>query len=830
MAIKKKITALVLIAAMTLSSLSIFAAGANADDYSLPQSTDVIKVTIADVLEILKYLAGMESVYTDSGVSPTIGDALELLKDLANMDSNSEDVVENVVKKAKIAKEAKKTEKITDTTSKPTESQSATTTSPYEETAVKSNATFTNATFTEPTGTRSANDTSTDFLTEIVPTYQSVTTSRLTATSETSSATSWRTHTEDDVTCLNCGLRFHAAGGNGLDIPVGYNGICPQCGVKYPGIATTPATSVTTIQSTPVIVTSAITRPPVKNPYVINEPGNNIIEPLSREREERISNDYAAYIYQQLPQIYEMPIDFVYAPPPQTSFPPGSLNLRYYYGTFNGYDILRFGNPFGAATQALVPVEVGGYTLDIMNSGAEWIFAHKDGNFYRVEDAYRQGLLRDEDVRAIHFVYLRKAFVMQYTTFNSSTAYPYEISENRTFDINDVVVMNYYGQYGTNKLPVAVMYIRDWGATCDMQYFNVAGYTFSLGSGSFRLTALYSGAHTRIEQVYEMGLLTGTDIGNLYHDYFVYDGTPIGTATPVTGITVTNTSYSTVDTTSPGEYTVSVTTSRTGSTTGMTTPVYTGTYTTQQTIHPVIDPNHPGNDILPVIDEELKARILKNWEAQVNANKPTDDLRYIIVDDDWFYTYYGSFKGYEVVGLRTGEFGGEMMVPVAINGKIIEYFPATNYGIFFYHTQYGRFFTLDVALGLDLLDDVDVDTLHFRYLREVYADQMNSMRVDTEARRTTADDVVVMRYYGLIGGSPVATMWWRNTAMTGVVRVVTTAGLTFYLSSGDCDISVYYYYGSLVSLEEAYALGYFNDSHIAQLYQLHIRYITVPVD
>gem|GEM_PF-4951750 len=78
MKIRKRIISLICIGAMLCTS-------------ALPVKQDISaeppNPTIANVLEILKHLAGMSSVYDSAGESPTIGDALEILKYLADMDS-----------------------------------------------------------------------------------------------------------------------------------------------------------------------------------------------------------------------------------------------------------------------------------------------------------------------------------------------------------------------------------------------------------------------------------------------------------------------------------------------------------------------------------------------------------------------------------------------------------------------------------------------------------------------------------------------------------------------------------------------------------------------
>jgi hypothetical protein len=69
----KKLTAILLTLAMVLS-------------FTIAANTDSKKANITDALEILMYLAGMDSVYDGTGISPTIEDALGVLVYLAGME------------------------------------------------------------------------------------------------------------------------------------------------------------------------------------------------------------------------------------------------------------------------------------------------------------------------------------------------------------------------------------------------------------------------------------------------------------------------------------------------------------------------------------------------------------------------------------------------------------------------------------------------------------------------------------------------------------------------------------------------------------------------
>jgi hypothetical protein len=70
--IMKKLIAIILTLAMVLS-------------FTIAANTDSKKANITDALEILMYLAGLESVYDGTGISPTIEDALGVLVYLAGM-------------------------------------------------------------------------------------------------------------------------------------------------------------------------------------------------------------------------------------------------------------------------------------------------------------------------------------------------------------------------------------------------------------------------------------------------------------------------------------------------------------------------------------------------------------------------------------------------------------------------------------------------------------------------------------------------------------------------------------------------------------------------
>jgi hypothetical protein len=85
---KRKLISVLLILSLTLSLFTL-SATTNADEALPPYSCGDVNgdgnISITDALEILKYLAGMESIYNGSDVSPTIHDALGVLKYLAGM-------------------------------------------------------------------------------------------------------------------------------------------------------------------------------------------------------------------------------------------------------------------------------------------------------------------------------------------------------------------------------------------------------------------------------------------------------------------------------------------------------------------------------------------------------------------------------------------------------------------------------------------------------------------------------------------------------------------------------------------------------------------------
>jgi hypothetical protein len=71
-----------------------------------------------------------------------------------------------------------------------------------------------------------------------------------------------------------------------------------------------------------------------------------------------------------------------------------------YYGTLNGYEVVQLANSNIGAT-IVIEIWVEDYYIDLMSSSASDIYVFTGDTFVQINEAYRQGLLRIEDIRKI---------------------------------------------------------------------------------------------------------------------------------------------------------------------------------------------------------------------------------------------------------------------------------------------------------------------------------------------------------------------------------------------------------------------------------------------
>ena len=86
-------------------------------------------------------------------------------------------------------------------------------------------------------------------------------------------------------------------------------------------------------------------------------------------------------------------------------FENGQYEGARYYGTFNGYIIFFVEHPSIGAT---IDADRGVGDFIFYHSGNFQIYAYKSGEFYTLEEAYRNGLLSDNQIEKIYNIHWHK--------------------------------------------------------------------------------------------------------------------------------------------------------------------------------------------------------------------------------------------------------------------------------------------------------------------------------------------------------------------------------------------------------------------------------------
>lgn len=91
------------------------------------------------------------------------------------------------------------------------------------------------------------------------------------------------------------------------------------------------------------------------------------------------------------------------------------------------------------------------------------------------------------------------------------------IGRDSNYEVNAdwISVENYYGTY--NGCEAVIMY--GGVATCDIKYVTVAGYEFTLSSGSYDIMLHKNSSFIDINTAYDEGYLTDEDIYRIYQNY-----------------------------------------------------------------------------------------------------------------------------------------------------------------------------------------------------------------------------------------------------------------------------------------------------------------------
>lgn len=210
---------------------------------------------------------------------------------------------------------------------------------------------------------------------------------------------------------------------------------------------------------------------------------------------------------------------------------PDDFRVYDYYGNHNGYEVFVIDLVDRVVDLMDGRLEMGNYilTLDSMAYLPNF-FAYKDSVFVTVEEAYKTGLLTEEDIYNIGTAgsnLSTKSGMEPAVERQLRMDYLEYLQEKRPdmakdLTLEDIFVRKYYGSH--SGCEVVLMDIVDMQVTWDMLELEIAGYLFTFGSGSYReyFLAYKDSTFVTVGEAYDKGLLTEKDVYNigLAHDNF----------------------------------------------------------------------------------------------------------------------------------------------------------------------------------------------------------------------------------------------------------------------------------------------------------------------
>ncbi|MCL2679442.1 MAG: leucine-rich repeat domain-containing protein [Dehalococcoidia bacterium] len=259
---------------------------------------------------------------------------------------------------------------------------------------------------------------------------------------------------------------------------------CDKNDVALSGIATSH------IQSTNVSNTRDILT------HFLDEPGNGSAEKLkpelSNELIEQMFRDYAKYLNNTGNS--------------HSNITPDMLYINAYYGTFNGNIVVSVWGKEWAGTADMNPYVIEGYLVAELGSGSQSVMVYTGDTFVGIYEAYGQGLLNYQDIRAMAFSLIRSRYVWRLREIDKI-----EVS------FNDVGVVKYYGKHNGHE--IVAMGFMDTNLAEEAKEIEVAGYVFKLPAGSVNLFYTY-GYFEDLAHAYERSGLTKETIVSLYAKHF----------------------------------------------------------------------------------------------------------------------------------------------------------------------------------------------------------------------------------------------------------------------------------------------------------------------
>ncbi len=197
-------------------------------------------------------------------------------------------------------------------------------------------------------------------------------------------------------------------------------------------------------------------------------------------------------------------------------------------GEYNGYRAFRMS--FMTEDGSLIPSD---YVEPI--AGCDFICSgnmphygltlYKDGQFISLADAYGTFLVSARDVERIFMKdvgnTLYERLSQSYIAYLNEQ-YP-EDGYYRSLTSDDIVIDRYFGWYGSGTdCHILLIYPEDRAMTDDILELEIAGYTFTLPSGSMidHFLVYKDGKYARVKDAYESGMISEEWVAECYDNYF----------------------------------------------------------------------------------------------------------------------------------------------------------------------------------------------------------------------------------------------------------------------------------------------------------------------
>lgn len=132
-----------------------------------------------------------------------------------------------------------------------------------------------------------------------------------------------------------------------------------------------------------------------------------VLSPLSDEKEYEIVCDLALWWYDLLK---DTDLFTDYTEPQLMSYCLSLSQIRRYYGTYNGYDVVLINDPRSEGWTMLYNYVVGDVTF-LFGSTPTYLYAYSNGTFIELADAYEQGLISKQDVETMSWYHVHRQYI-----------------------------------------------------------------------------------------------------------------------------------------------------------------------------------------------------------------------------------------------------------------------------------------------------------------------------------------------------------------------------------------------------------------------------------